>query len=876
MLKVDATSPSLSPSSPPSGRNPFSPQSRGSDPHTASPESTSPTSSHGLGDDSGSEAGLSPMRRAYSEQILSTTETTALQVATPGPRPALAGAHKEHVLLQLLQRAADTPEELLLYTSELTTAGLLSRTVIEQLCSSLGVRPEVLAAAAGGTPVPTDADAAAPAAADDAGAATAAAEAPPTVFGSLLQAGVLPSRQQLTKLSLHQPQAANIADGLRSRFASEFVPLKKLGHGAFGSVFRARHALDGREYAIKRVAFWLEPGRSGSAEEAAQRALREVQALAVLNHPNVCRYYSAWIETDWASLQPATAAAVRRAQPAVPLLRGPQLVAAMDASEDADAAAAAAASTSGGVIFEDGSSAAPLSAPPPSGNGGGNGDGNGDRDDSPNRMGDRRSSATARASASSEEATQSGGGHSDSSGPHSLTLSGESFSFTPAQHVRAERAALNGAAGMPGAAGGAGMPGARLQWSYRKALFIQMELCEARTLRDYLQARDREVAAAPAERRGYAGVHCAESLNLWHQITAGLHHVHVCGLVHRDLKPANCCFQGSYIKLMDFGLARYYGKAKGPNPMAEGADLAGDGDSPSRARQRVGGTAGVGTPGYAAPEQLAAGELSAACDLFPLGLIGFELFHPFGSAMERAKLFDQLRAQRAAALEPLGKRWPTLAPLLAALLSASPAARPPADALLDAQVDLSRVFRGRTPSPPSSPSPAASPSSVPFGASSPPGPTGTLTDLPPLSPALPPAALPPAAATALPPSCADAAAAASAGRSSGEWSGSGACDDASSAAAQLGRTVLTVSTAGRAPSPEVVAAAAGGSSADADAEGGTPLQQQWRAELEAEQKAHDATREALAAMKAQLQAERDAHMRVRDELARVRAEEARR
>ena len=104
-------------------------------------------------------------------------------MATPGPRPALAGAHKEHVLLQLLQRAADTPEELLLYTSELTTAGLLSRTVIEQLCSSLGVRPEVLAAAAGGTPVPTDADAAAPAAADDAGASSAAAEAPPTVFG---------------------------------------------------------------------------------------------------------------------------------------------------------------------------------------------------------------------------------------------------------------------------------------------------------------------------------------------------------------------------------------------------------------------------------------------------------------------------------------------------------------------------------------------------------------------------------------------------------------------------------------------------------------------------------------------------------------------
>ena len=270
--------------------------------------------------------------------------------------------------------------------------------------------------------------------------------------------------------------------------------------------------------------------------------------------------------------------------------------------------------------------------------------------------------------------------------------------------------------------------------------------------------------------------------------------------MHRDLKPANCCFQGSYIKLMDFGLARYYGKAKGPNPMAEGADLAGDGDSPSRARQRVGGTAGVGTPGYAAPEQLAAGELSAACDLFPLGLIGFELFHPFGSAMERAKLFDQLRAQRAAALEPLGKRWPTLAPLLAALLSASPAARPPADALLDAQVDLSRVFRGRTPSPPSSPSPAASPSSVPFGASSPPGRTGTLgTDLPPLSPAAARRAAARRGDRAAAVACADAAdaAASAAPVERRVRCSSGACDDASSAAAQLGRTVLTVSTAGR-------------------------------------------------------------------------------
>ena len=43
--------------------------------------------------------------------------------------------------------------------------------------------------------------------------------------------------------------------------------------------------------------------------------------------------------------------------------------------------------------------------------------------------------------------------------------------------------------------------------------------------------------------------------------------------------------------------------------------------------------------------QLNEGAALAACDMFPLGLIAFELFHAFGSAMERAKLFSQLRSQ---------------------------------------------------------------------------------------------------------------------------------------------------------------------------------------------------------------------------------------
>ena len=44
--------------------------------------------------------------------------------------------------------------------------------------------------------------------------------------------------------------------------------------------------------------------------------------------------------------------------------------------------------------------------------------------------------------------------------------------------------------------------------------------------------------------------------------------------------------------------------------------------------------------------------LSASCDIFPLALIGFELFRSFGSAMERAKLFGELRGVGAPTAPP--------------------------------------------------------------------------------------------------------------------------------------------------------------------------------------------------------------------------------
>ena len=75
-----------------------------------------------------------------------------------------------------------------------------------------------------------------------------------------------------------------------SRFQQDFVIGNRLGHGAFGSVYVGTNKLDGREYAIKRIKF----NTIGPATY--RKILREVYSLARLDHQNVVRYHSAWLE----------------------------------------------------------------------------------------------------------------------------------------------------------------------------------------------------------------------------------------------------------------------------------------------------------------------------------------------------------------------------------------------------------------------------------------------------------------------------------------------------------------------------------------------------------------------------------------------------
>lgn len=143
---------------------------------------------------------------------------------------------------------------------------------------------------------------------------------------------------------LHSIVAEAVCDASRSiaqssRYQSEFDEIQKLGCGAVGVVYRSRNKLDGQEYAIKKIRLGCLPGdllqtssgalftnncsTSGNKLEDGQshsgffkrcessfkpkherqlsqsdgRLLREVKTFALLsNHPNVVRYYNAWVE----------------------------------------------------------------------------------------------------------------------------------------------------------------------------------------------------------------------------------------------------------------------------------------------------------------------------------------------------------------------------------------------------------------------------------------------------------------------------------------------------------------------------------------------------------------------------------------------------
>jgi adenylate cyclase len=143
--------------------------------------------------------------------------------------------------------------------------------------------------------------------------------------------------------------------------------------------------------------------------------------------------------------------------------------------------------------------------------------------------------------------------------------------------------------------------------------FIVMELVQGTTLRSMIPCEFAVQAFA----------------NLGSQIAKALAVAHVAGIIHRDVKPENVMVRDDgYVKLLDFGLARLIDQDR-------------DDDIRAGAATRV----ALGTFRYMSPEQLRCSALTAATDVFSLGIVFYELAtgqRPFSAGSDAALLQSML------------------------------------------------------------------------------------------------------------------------------------------------------------------------------------------------------------------------------------------
>ena len=530
----------------------------------------------------------------------------------------------------------------------------------------------------------------------------------PTVAGSSLA----------SSSTLLEP--AGLVDGIPlvrySRYSSEFEEVCALGKGGFGTVFRCKNALDGREYAIKKVR--IDERQPTEFSQRLKRVLREVKILAVLDHANIVRYYTAWLELerisvgeqgahghskgkggDHSAIMPSTGASdyyllstrndtARRfssdllASPSSPhYLQGrrPSLehLNLTDKNnplgwdnflenEDDDS------------LIQQLANATPMAL------------------DDYGFTFDRSEQSTSRntdghsSSAQLNTATMGQSGLRGSFSKQALTTKkstdnkqeedskdsstswagseSESSNESSSSKRAGEESTEEVTTGIPVQADETHVVPKE---NVRHTLYIQMQLCSQKTLADFLSDKEARRGPSLSDR-----LDIPYALSLFLQIAQGVKYVHEQGLIHRDLKPNNCFMdeESGAVKVGDFGLSRESGLKDTAEVFSSAQLDAADGTD---------NTAGVGTRSYASPEQMNGSDYDSSTDIYSLGIILFELCFPMYTGMERHIVFSKLRNHTFPDEwhEDVASAFPTLHALLCSMISNRPSERPTAEAV---------------------------------------------------------------------------------------------------------------------------------------------------------------------------------------------------
>ncbi|KAM4591926.1 uncharacterized protein PAE49_019620 [Odontesthes bonariensis] len=181
-------------------------------------------------------------------------------------------------------------------------------------------------------------------------------------------------------------------------------------------------------------------------------------------------------------------------------------------------------------------------------------------------------------------------------------------------------------------------------------LHIQMALCDTDTLREWIDKMNDKKTVGDTKRR-------RKSLTFMQQMVSAVEHIHSKKFIHRDLKPSNIMFgQDGNVKIGDFGLVTV--------------------ETPADVDDRMERTLSKGTENYMAPEQKSEKLYNRKVDIFPLGLIYFELVWKLSTYFERGKLWSSVRQQKLP--QGFSHRFMEEYSIIRSMLSAKPEDRPEA------------------------------------------------------------------------------------------------------------------------------------------------------------------------------------------------------
>ncbi|KAM9330344.1 eukaryotic translation initiation factor 2-alpha kinase 3 [Gastrophryne carolinensis] len=491
--------------------------------------------------------------------------------------------------------------------------------------------------------------------------------------------------------------------GYVSRYLTDFEPIRCLGRGGFGVVFEARNKVDDCNYAIKRI-------RLPNRKLAREKVMREVKALAKLEHPGIVRYFNAWKEeppelwqeqmdelwikdgsTDWPFSSPTPmeglSVKIRSADPYsmkeqvevitpsseslssfstefVPVNTGAHrrlsFPCRLPAESGPSRSQYAVLNLQDSVLTDcdldhslndEGEDVEVLYEHAPC-----------KRD--PIGLHERTSSSIIFEDSGCDNASNNADNRTDVSvvvttsefsqndsgtkdSSDSKPTSASTLSTSPPRPKTLNLDLTKNTAEKPN-------PG-----SPKVYLYIQMQLCRKENLKDWLEAR------YTLEERPQA-----ECLYIFLQIADAVQFLHSKGLMHRDLKPSNIFFTiDDVVKVGDFGLVTEMDQ--------EDDDEAVLTPMPAYARH----TGQVGTKLYMSPEQMYGQSYSHKVDIFSLGLILFELLYPFSTNMERVRILTELRDLKFPSL--FTQSYPHEQNMVLHMLSPIPSERPEAEEIIE-------------------------------------------------------------------------------------------------------------------------------------------------------------------------------------------------